>query len=78
MEENKIEKKTSKRVYKKSDKNVSKKVESSLEAKKWVFKNVNRRVILSGSTITNEDLLKNQKLADILIEKGLGNLICLK
>ena len=80
-----MEEKKTKRTYKKRSKelseesqlNINKEEEKALEPKKWVFKNVNRKIMLGSSVITNYDLENNQKLAEILIEKGLGDLICL-
>lgn len=79
-----MEEKKTKRVYKKRSKelsnenevNLPKEEEKALKPKKWVFKNVNRKIILAGSVISNYDLENNQALAEILISKGLGNLIC--
>ena len=79
-----MEEKKTKRTYKKRSKelseesqlNINKEEEKALEPKKWVFKNVNRKIILAGSVISNYDLENNQALAEILISKGLGNLIC--
>jgi len=79
-----MEEKKTKRTYKKRSKelseesqlNINKEEEKALKPKKWVFKNVNRKIILAGSVISNYDLENNQALAEILISKGLGNLIC--
>ena len=79
-----MEEKKTKRTYKKRSKelseesqlNINKEEETILEPKKWVFKNVNRKILLAGSVISNYDLENNQALAEILISKGLGNLIC--
>lgn len=79
-----MEEKKTKRTYKKRSKelsneneiNLPKKEETILKPKKWVFKNVNRKILLAGSVISNYDLENNQALAEILISKGLGNLIC--
>ena len=81
-----MEEKKTKRSYKRRSKefsnenevNLPKEEEKALEPKKWVFKNVNRKILLGGSVISNYDLENNQKLAEILIEKGLGDLICLE
>lgn len=45
---------------------------------KWVFKNPNRRILLGRQEITSYDLEVNQDLAQILIDKGLSDLICQK
>jgi hypothetical protein len=79
-----MEEKKTKRTYKKRSKelseesqlNINKEEEKALKPKKWVFKNVNRKILLAGSVISNYDLENNQALAEILISKGLGNLIC--
>ena len=79
-----MEDKKTKRTYKKRSKelseesqlNINKEEEKDLKPKKWVFKNVNRKILLAGSVISNYDLENNQALAEILISKGLGNLIC--
>ena len=79
-----MEEKKTKRTYKKRSKelseesqlNINKEEEKALKPKKWVFKNVNRKIILAGSVISNYDLENNQALAEILISKGLGSLIC--
>ena len=79
MEEKKTKrsyKKRSKELYNENEVNLPKEEEKALEPKKWVFKNVNRKIILAGSVISNYDLENNQALAEILISKGLGNLIC--
>ena len=79
MEEKKIRrtyKKRSKELSEESQLNINKEEETILEPKKWVFKNVNRKILLAGSVISNYDLENNQALAEILISKGLGNLIC--
>lgn len=79
MEEKKTKrsyKKRSKELYNENEVNLPKEEEKALEPKKWVFKNVNRKIMLGSSVITNYDLENNQKLAEILIEKGLGDLIC--
>ena len=81
-----MEEKKTKRSYKRSSKklseenqlNTNKDQENVLKPKKWVFKNVNRKILLGSSVISNYDLENNQKLAEILIEKGLGDLICLE
>jgi hypothetical protein len=81
-----MEEKKTKRSYKRRSKelldenqlNTNKDQENVLKPKKWVFKNVNRKILLGSSVISNYDLENNQKLAEILIEKGLGDLICLK
>ena len=81
-----MEEKKTKRSYKRRSKelsnenevNLPKEEEKALEPKKWVFKNVNRKILLGNSVISNYDLENNQKLAEILIEKGLGDLICLE
>lgn len=80
MEEKKTKrsyKKRSKELYNENEVNLPKEEEKALEPKKWVFKNVNRKIMLGSSVISNYDLENNQKLAEILIEKGLGDLICL-
>ena len=79
-----MEEKKTKRTYKKRSKelseesqlNINKEEEKALKPKKWVFKNVNRKILLAGSVISNYDLENNQALAEILISKGLGKLIC--
>ena len=79
MEEKKTKrsyKKRSKELSEESQLNINKEEETILEPKKWVFKNVNRKILLAGSVISNYDLENNQALAEILISKGLGNLIC--
>jgi hypothetical protein len=79
MEEKKIRrsyKKRSKELSEESQLNINKEEEKALKPKKWVFKNVNRKILLAGSVISNYDLENNQALAEILISKGLGNLIC--
>jgi hypothetical protein len=81
-----MEEKKTKRSYKRRSKelsnenevNLPKEEEKALKPKKWVFKNVNRKILLGSSVISNYDLENNQKLAEILIEKGLGDLICLE
>lgn len=81
-----MEEKKTKRSYKRRSKelsnenevNLPKEEEKALEPKKWVFKNVNRKILLGSAVISNYDLENNQKLAEILIEKGLGDLICLE
>ena len=81
-----MEEKKTKRSYKRRSKelsnenevNLPKEEENVLKPKKWVFKNVNRKILLGSSVISNYDLENNQKLAEILIEKGLGDLICLE
>ena len=79
MEEKKTKrryKKRSKELYNENEVNLPKEEETILKPKKWVFKNVNRKILLAGSVISNYDLENNQALAEILISKGLGNLIC--
>ena len=79
MEEKKTKrtyKKRSKELYNENEVNLPKEEETVLKPKKWVFKNVNRKILLAGSVISNYDLENNQALAEILISKGLGNLIC--
>jgi len=79
MEEKKTKrsyKKRSKELSEESQLNINKEEEKALKPKKWVFKNVNRKILLAGSVISNYDLENNQALAEILISKGLGNLIC--
>jgi hypothetical protein len=81
MEEKKIKrsyKRRSKELSNENEVNLPKEEEKALEPKKWVFKNVNRKILLGSSVISNYDLENNQKLAEILIEKGLGDLICLE
>ena len=81
-----MEEKKTKRSYKRRSKelsnenevNLPKEEENVLKPKKWVFKNVNRKILLGNSVISNYDLENNQKLAEILIEKGLGDFICLE
>ena len=81
-----MEEKKTKRSYKRRSKelsnenevNLPKEEENVLKPKKWAFKNVNRKILLGNSVISNYDLENNQKLAEILIEKGLGDLICLE
>jgi hypothetical protein len=81
-----MEEKKTKRSYKRRSKelsnenevNLPKEEENVLKPKKWVFKNVNRKILLGSYVISNYDLENNQKLAEILIEKGLGDLICLE
>lgn len=70
------EKKSRKATSKKKDQEVYTDLET--KAKKWQFKNPNRVVMIERSEITNYDLLNNQELAQILISKGLGDLICLE
>jgi 2C-methyl-D-erythritol 2,4-cyclodiphosphate synthase len=77
MEENfKRKKRTYKKTSKENEVELPKNEKKVLEPKKWVFKNVNRKIILGNSVISNYDLENNQRLAEILIEKGLGDLIC--
>ena len=79
MEEKKTKrsyKKRSKELSEESQLSINKEEEKALKPKKWVFKNVNRKILLAGSVISNYDLENNQALAEILISKGLGNLIC--
>lgn len=64
--------------FDKEEKEVEVYTDLETPAKVWVFKNVNRKVILDNSVVTSKDLEANQGLADILISKGLGDLICLK
>ncbi len=64
--------------FNKEEKEVEVYTDLETPTKVWVFKNVNRKVILDNSVVTSEDLEANQGLADILISKGLGDLICLK
>ena len=81
MEEKKTKrsyKKRSKELYNENEVNLPKEEENVLKPKKWVFKNVNRKILLGSYVISNYDLENNQKLAEILIEKGLGDLICLE
>ena len=79
MEENfKRKKRTYKKTSKENEVELPKNEEKVLEPKKWVFKNVNRKILLGSSVISNYDLENNQRLAEILIEKGLGDLICLE
>ena len=79
MEENfKRKKRTYKKTSKENEVELPKNEEKALEPKKWVFKNVNRKILLGSSVISNYDLENNQRLAEILIEKGLGDLICLE
>jgi hypothetical protein len=81
-----MEEKKTKRSYKRRSKelsnenevNLPKEEEKALKPKKWVFKNVNRKILLGSAVISNYDLENNQKLAEILIEKGLGDLLCLE
>jgi hypothetical protein len=44
--------------------------------KKWKFVNPNRKLMIKGMVITQDDLERNQKIAQYLISKGLENLIC--
>lgn len=79
MEEKKTKrsyKKRSKELYNENEVNLPKEEEKALNPKKWVFKNVNRKIMLDSSVISSYDLEVNQGLADILIAKGLGDLIC--
>jgi len=73
-----MEEKTPKKRERKSRVKKEQEVYTDLEpiVNKWRFKNVNRKILLSNSVISNYDLLNNQGLAEILIEKGLGDLIC--
>ncbi len=64
--------------FDKEEKEVEVYTDLETPVKVWVFKNVNRKVILDNSVVTSKDLEANQGLADILISKGLGDLICLK
>ena len=48
----------------------------STDDKKWKFKNPNRKIMINRITVTQEDLDKNQKIAEYLIEKGLSDLLC--
>ena len=64
--------------FNKEEKEVEVYTDLETPAKVWVFKNVNRKVILDNSVVSSYDLEVNQGLADILIAKGLGDLICLK
>lgn len=49
---------------------------SKPQLKRWKFKNPNRRILLGREEITSYDLEINQGLADILIKKGLSDLLC--
>jgi len=49
---------------------------STPQAKRWKFKNPNRRILLGREEITSYDLEINQGLAQILIDKGLSDLLC--
>lgn len=64
--------------FNKEEKEVEVYTDLETPAKVWVFKNVNRKVILDNSVVSSYDLEVNQGLADILIAKGLEDLICLK
>lgn len=64
--------------FNKEEKEVEIYTDLETPTKVWVFKNVNRKVILDNSVVSSYDLEVNQGLADILIAKGLGDLICLK
>ena len=64
--------------FNKEEKEVEIYTDLETPAKVWVFKNVNRKVILDNSVVSSYDLEVNQGLADILIAKGLEDLICLK
>ncbi len=64
--------------FNKEEKEVEVYTDLETPTKVWVFKNVNRKVILDNSVVSSYDLEVNQGLADILIAKGLGDLICLK
>ena len=64
--------------FNKEEKEVEVYTDLETPTKVWLFKNVNRKVILDNSVVTSEDLEANQGLADILISKGLSDLICLK
>ena len=44
--------------------------------KKWKFKNPERKILIGRMIITQEELDKNQKIAEYLIQKGLSDLIC--
>ena len=44
--------------------------------KVWKFKNPNRKVMIKRMIITQDDLDQNQKIAEYLIENGLGDLLC--
>lgn len=48
----------------------------NIVGKKWKFKNPNRKILIGRSVITQEDLDKNQSIAEYLINKGLSDLIC--
>jgi hypothetical protein len=81
MEEKKTKRsynRRSKELSNENEVNLHKEEENALKPKKWVFKNVNRKILLGSAVISNYDLENNQKLAEILIEKGLGDLICLE
>lgn len=72
-----MEKKKYKKSASKELSNDEQQVYTDLEKEcvRWQFKNPNRKVMASGSIITNEDLLKNQKLADYLLSLGLSDLL---
>ena len=67
-----------KRPYKRKNEQteVNLDLEKETKPKKWQFKNINRKVLIGREEITNDDLLNNQRLAEILISKGMGSLIC--
>ena len=73
-----------KRNYKKKTSETSSSVKQEVytdlekEAPRWQFVNPNRKILIGTAVISDYDLQNNQKLAQILIEKGMGNLICLK
>lgn len=52
------------------------KVATKPQVKRWKFKNPNRRILLGREEITSYDLEVNQGLAQILIDKGLSDLLC--
>lgn len=58
----------------------TKKQKESIESielpKVWRFKNPTQVILLGREEITSFDLDVNQKLAQILIDRGLGDLIC--
>lgn len=58
----------------------TKKQKESIESielpKVWRFKNPTQVILLGREEITSFDLDVNQELAQILIDRGLGDLIC--
>lgn len=46
------------------------------KVKKWEFINPNRRVLIGRQEVTQDDLDNDQRMAEILIDRGLGFLLC--